>query len=235
MNNTTIKVNSLMSKKFGLKEGDVIGKGKFSSIINGTDEEDNNIKILIVDNSEIMRSVFKNNVMRRDVEIYEAENGLEALEITKNTNIDLIVLDVNMPIIGGVEFLKTFRETNSETKTIICTTEAGKDNIKNVGDFVTLGGLSRLLRLKFPQEEEDDHELNSSDSFVTYAAMSALSVSPVLVLSAFAMSFFGIYGYVGVLLIFLINLFVAVYLASNWGMRLRLKLSKLLKSLSGFK
>jgi len=70
------------------------------------------LKILIVDddfiNRKLLQTMLKKNT---DVaEILEAENGSDALDkIKKNHGIDMILLDIIMPIVDGVEFLKIFR------------------------------------------------------------------------------------------------------------------------------
>jgi len=70
------------------------------------------LRILIVDDDFINRKLLQ-TLLRKNldaIDIQEAENGLEALEkLKKDSNINLILLDIMMPILDGVDFLKIFR------------------------------------------------------------------------------------------------------------------------------
>lgn len=66
------------------------------------------IKVLIVDDSFLMRRVIRNIIEKdSDFEVVdEAANGLEALECTALKNPDVILLDIEMPKMDGLEFLR---------------------------------------------------------------------------------------------------------------------------------
>ena len=68
-------------------------------------------KVLIVDDSKLMRLLLKNIIdsMKYFSEIYEAENGREALDLLEIKKVDLILLDIEMPVMDGVEALKEIR------------------------------------------------------------------------------------------------------------------------------
>ncbi|MFZ5776163.1 MAG: response regulator [Thermodesulfobacteriota bacterium] len=69
--------------------------------------------ILVADDSETMRAVIKRTVGMSGVpvgEFHEASNGKEALAILENTWIDVILSDINMPEMGGMELLKAVSE-----------------------------------------------------------------------------------------------------------------------------
>ncbi len=64
--------------------------------------------ILIVDDSETMRAVIKKTVSMSGIQVgefLEAENGIEALSILEDQWIDVVLSDINMPEMGGVELL----------------------------------------------------------------------------------------------------------------------------------
>lgn len=66
------------------------------------------INILVVDDSKIIRGVISKTLHLSGIEIgriYEAGNGKEALEILKNNWVDLILTDINMPEMNGVELI----------------------------------------------------------------------------------------------------------------------------------
>ena len=68
-------------------------------------------KVLIVDDSKLMRLLLNNIIdsMKYFSEIYEAENGREALDLLELKKVDLILLDIEMPVMDGVEALKEIR------------------------------------------------------------------------------------------------------------------------------
>jgi len=59
------------------------------------------MKILVVDDEIGIRSVIKEYLEHNDYEVVEANNGNEAINIVQNTNIDLIIMDIMMPILDG--------------------------------------------------------------------------------------------------------------------------------------
>ena len=68
-------------------------------------------KVLIVDDSKLMRLLLNNIIdsMKFFSKIYEAENGREALDLLELNKVDLILLDIEMPVMDGVEALKEIR------------------------------------------------------------------------------------------------------------------------------
>ena len=90
--------------------------------------------VLLVDDSKIVR-MFLRNVLRRIVGtetiFLEAENGEIALEQMKNASVDLMMLDWNMPIMGGEQVVDIIRANPAykNTRIIMATTEAGKNNV----------------------------------------------------------------------------------------------------------
>lgn len=73
-------------------------------------------RILIVDDSETAR-MFIRKCMEiagcRDDEFYEAPDGEKAIAFLRNNPVDLVVTDLNMPLMNGVELLKKVRESDS--------------------------------------------------------------------------------------------------------------------------
>jgi len=89
--------------------------------------------ILVVDDSRIMRNIVKNHFS--ELHIYcsylEASDGDEAFEILKKYNVDLILLDWNMPRLSGIDFLKKVRAIDKYAKLpiIMVTSEAARYNV----------------------------------------------------------------------------------------------------------
>lgn len=86
-------------------------------------------KILIVDDSSSVRTVARMALRERGYEVIEAANGQEALTKLDAERCNLIISDVNMPVMDGITLLKEVkRHPNYKfTPVIMLTTEAGED------------------------------------------------------------------------------------------------------------
>jgi len=78
-----------------------------------------NIKILYVEDEENIRANAVSYLKRLFDEVYEAKDGLEALKIIKEVEPEIIISDIKMPKMSGLEMVKKIREENSETQIII--------------------------------------------------------------------------------------------------------------------
>lgn len=88
--------------------------------------------IMIIDDTEAIRMSVGFTLQEEGYEVAEAKNGQEALDKLKNSKIDLILCDVNMPVMNGIEFLRTIKTDNAYsdfrfTPIIMLTTEAGEE------------------------------------------------------------------------------------------------------------
>lgn len=71
------------------------------------------MKILVVDDEELIRSVIKEYASLEGYQVIEAENGIEAIEKCKNDNFDLIIMDIMMPKLDGYQAVKEiYKEKN---------------------------------------------------------------------------------------------------------------------------
>jgi len=68
------------------------------------------MNILIVDDEELIRNVIKEYLLLEDYKIYEASNGIEAIEVCKNNNIDLVIMDIMMPKMDGYTACKEIKK-----------------------------------------------------------------------------------------------------------------------------
>jgi two-component system chemotaxis response regulator CheY len=66
-------------------------------------------RILIVEDAALVRHYYRDILERAGLEIEEALNGLEALEKLMIRPVDLLIVDINMPKMDGLTFLKTLR------------------------------------------------------------------------------------------------------------------------------
>lgn len=94
------------------------------------------MKILIVDDDKTTRKLLTLYLKSKGFEVVAAENGLEALEKLGTENINLIVSDMNMPYMDGIEFTKTVKNDPNfkNIPIIMLTTEADEDEVKKAYD-----------------------------------------------------------------------------------------------------
>ena len=80
---------------------------------------------LIVDDSSVVRKICKKIVVELGFDAVEACDGKDALDKCAENIPDVILLDWNMPVMDGMEFLKAYHEKQKENGTIVifCTTE----------------------------------------------------------------------------------------------------------------
>lgn len=71
---------------------------------------ENIYKILIVDDIFVNRLLIKKIVKKINAQCYEAENGQQALDMFKENDIDIILMDIEMPVMNGLETTKHIRE-----------------------------------------------------------------------------------------------------------------------------
>jgi CheY-like chemotaxis protein len=70
-------------------------------------------RILIVDDVAVNREILKRRLVRRGFDIVEAGGGREALDTIEREAIDIVLLDIMMPEIDGLEVVRTVRKTRS--------------------------------------------------------------------------------------------------------------------------
>ncbi len=78
-------------------------------------------KILFVDDEESIRLLYKEEFEENGYEVILASNGEAALEKFAQTSPDLIVIDIKMPGMDGLEVLKKIREQSKDVPVILCT------------------------------------------------------------------------------------------------------------------
>lgn len=114
---------------------------------------------LIVDDSKIVRKVSRGIIEPMGYEIFEAENGEEALKIALAHPIKVVMLDWNMPVMNGLEFLVKLRAETSiaeQPVVIFCTTENEMTKIieamgAGANEYVMKPYDENIIRGKFEQ------------------------------------------------------------------------------------
>ena len=86
---------------------------------------------LVVDDSAVIRKIARRIVEEMNFQVVEAEDGEKALEACKRGLPDAVLLDWNMPVMDGLEFLVQLRRMpgGDQPKVVFCTTENGMDHI----------------------------------------------------------------------------------------------------------
>ena len=87
---------------------------------------------LIVDDSRVIRKVSRHILETLGFAVEEAEHGQDALAKCDEAMPDVILLDWNMPVMSGIEFLKELRARpdGDKPKVVFCTTENDVDHIR---------------------------------------------------------------------------------------------------------
>jgi two-component system chemotaxis response regulator CheY len=89
-------------------------------------------RILIVDDSSLVRLYYRETLEKAGFEIDQAINGIEAMEKVLARSFDLVIVDVNMPRMDGFSFLRTLRRAAPEVATLpalMISTEAGEQDL----------------------------------------------------------------------------------------------------------
>ncbi|MBI4546735.1 MAG: response regulator [Ignavibacteriae bacterium] len=94
------------------------------------------IKLLVVDDEDALRSIIKDQLEGYDFEVDTAEDGVHAVNSMQSKRYDVILLDIRMPGMDGMEVLKTIREKNLARKVIMLT---AVDELKVAKDSLLLG------------------------------------------------------------------------------------------------
>lgn len=113
---------------------------------------------LIVDDSKVIRMVARKILQELDFNTEEAADGKEALEACLNSMPDVILLDWNMPVMSGIEFLRELRTVpgGDEPVVIFCTTENDIEHIQvaieaGANEYIMKPFDSEIIQTKFVQ------------------------------------------------------------------------------------
>ncbi len=92
------------------------------------------IRALIVDDSSVMRKIVDRSLRQAGIEIaqlFEAGNGAEALGIVQDNKVDLILCDINMPVMDGLEFIKQLAAVDNAkgVPVVMITTEGSEAHV----------------------------------------------------------------------------------------------------------
>jgi two-component system, OmpR family, KDP operon response regulator KdpE len=98
-------------------------------------------RILIVDDEPQIRRIMRETLITAGYEVDDARNGMEGLEKLRDFHPDLVLLDINMPEMGGVEVCKTIRRDSSIAIIMLTVRKSDADKVAaldaGADDFVT--------------------------------------------------------------------------------------------------
>jgi two-component system chemotaxis response regulator CheY len=89
------------------------------------------MKVLIADDSEFMRSLLREILEEEYTIAGEAENGVEAIELYNENDPDLVMMDIVMPIRDGIEATDEITESDPGAKVIMCTSVGQEQKMKS--------------------------------------------------------------------------------------------------------
>lgn len=92
------------------------------------------LKVLTVDDSKTIRMIVKKAFRPYDCELFEGADGAEGLMLATQEKPDLIVLDITMPVMNGIEMLSKLKSEPDlkDIPVIMLTAESGKDNVMQI-------------------------------------------------------------------------------------------------------
>src|ERR1700693_8701 len=104
------------------------------SALNPSINQPMSIRALIVDDSSVMRKIVERSLRQAGIDlsdVFQAGNGAEALGVLKDTKVDLILCDINMPVMDGLEFIKQLPgvENAKNVPVVMITTEGSEAQV----------------------------------------------------------------------------------------------------------
>ena len=120
----------------------------------------NGVRVLIVDDSSVMRKILERSLRQAGVElssVFQAGNGAEALTVLAENQVDLILCDINMPVMDGLQFVKQLPgvENAMGAPVIMITTEGSESHVVQA----LSAGAKGYIRKPFTPEQVRDHVL----------------------------------------------------------------------------
>jgi DNA-binding response OmpR family regulator len=101
------------------------------------------IHVLVVDDEPDFLKLIKRRLTKRNLDVDTAASGEEALEFLRNGNVDVVILDVRMPGLDGIETLKEIRKRFRETSVIMLT---GHGSMQSGIEGISHGAYDYILK-----------------------------------------------------------------------------------------
>jgi two-component system chemotaxis response regulator CheY len=116
------------------------------------------IRALIVDDSSVMRKIVERSLAQAGIEmgqVFQAGNGAEALAVLRDNSVDLILCDINMPVMDGLEFIKRLPGVDNakNVPVVMITTEGSEAHVVQALSC----GARGYIRKPFTPEQVKEH------------------------------------------------------------------------------
>ena len=116
------------------------------------------IRALIVDHSSVMRKIVERSLRQAGIDlaqVREASNGAEALAILGEGSVDLILCDINMPVMDGLEFVRQLQAMDAAKRApvVMITTEGSESHVVQA---LSLGARG-YIRKPFTPDQVKEH------------------------------------------------------------------------------
>jgi two-component system chemotaxis response regulator CheY len=116
------------------------------------------VDALIVDDSSVMRKIVERLLRQAGIKlgnVYEAGNGAEALAVLVEHPVHLILCDINMPVMDGLEFVKQLAGVNNakDVPVVMITTEGSESHVVQA----LSAGARGYIRKPFTAEQVKEH------------------------------------------------------------------------------
>jgi two-component system chemotaxis response regulator CheY len=116
------------------------------------------VRALIVDDSSVMRKIVEKCLRQAGLqlsEVLEAENGSEGLSVLRENDVDLILSDINMPAMDGLEFVRQVKAIPrvKDVPVVMITTEGSESHVVQA----LTHGARAYIRKPFTPEQVRDH------------------------------------------------------------------------------
>ncbi|WP_240231014.1 response regulator [Devosia lacusdianchii] len=87
------------------------------------------LRVLTVDDSRTILAMLHHTLSNAGFEVLQAEDGKQGLDVLRNEAVDVVITDINMPVMDGIEFIKNVRATGNHQSLpiLILTTETSQD------------------------------------------------------------------------------------------------------------
>ena len=104
------------------------------------------LKVLLVDDEAILRRTISRLLTNSGFQVTIASNGVESVEIFQQNYFDLVILDMQMPVLGGLEALKLMKAVRPETTVIIHSGYAKDEDLEQLANYGITQVLSKPAR-----------------------------------------------------------------------------------------
>jgi two-component system chemotaxis response regulator CheY len=118
------------------------------------------VRTLIVDDSSVMRKIVERALRQAGLDglvVHEAGSGTEGLDVLRSKEVDLILSDINMPSMDGLEFVRQIKAQNlaAGVPVVMITTESSEEHVKQA----IQAGARGYIRKPFTAEQVKERVL----------------------------------------------------------------------------